>query len=163
MRSSLALGAASVLAMLVQTTVFPWLPRLPVVPDLIVVLVVYLGLRHQGVGGALGAFLLGYFLDTFSGTTLGVNAFALTAVYAGVVLIARNLWIEGGVPAMIVVFIGAFGRDVMSIAFTALVAARGPVWQHALLHGVIGAGVAAVMTPTIFAMVAWEKRLLGVG
>jgi len=48
--------------MVIQTTVFPLLPRLPVVPDLILVLTVYLGLRHHGVGGAMGAFLFGYFL-----------------------------------------------------------------------------------------------------
>lgn len=163
MRSSIALGAAAVLAMLVQTTVLSWIPRLPVVPDLIVVLVVYLALRHPGLGGALGAFLLGYFLDTFSGTTLGVNAFALTAVYGGVSLIARNLWIEGGVPAMLVVFAGALGRELMSVFFAAVLAARAPVWHQAMLHGMVAAVVAAAVTPAIFAMVTWEKRLLGVG
>ena len=74
MRSFVALGGAGLAAMVVQTTVFPSVPRLPVVPDLILVLTVYLGLRHRGVGGALGAFLFGYFVDTFSGTVLGANA-----------------------------------------------------------------------------------------
>src|SRR5437870_13110894 len=97
--------------MVIQTTVFPALPRLPVAPDLILVLTVYLGLRHHGVGGAMGAFLFGYFVDTFSGTVLGANAFALTAVYGGVSLVARNLWIEGGLPAMAMVFLGALGRE----------------------------------------------------
>jgi len=46
------------------------------VDDLVLVLAVYLGVRHHGAGGAFGAFLLGYFLDTFSGTLLGVHAFA---------------------------------------------------------------------------------------
>ena|SRR5689334_17020196 len=148
--------------MLVQTTVFPWVPHLPVVPDLLVVLVVYLGLRHPGVGGALGAFLLGYFLDTFSGTTLGVNAFGMTAVYAGVTLVARSLWIEGGVPAMLVVFVGALARDLLSVAVAALVSARPPVWAHVLTHGLVAAGVAALLAPPVFALVGWEKRVLGV-
>src|SRR2546427_13030091 len=95
--------------MVVQTTVFPSVPRLPVVPDLILVLTVYLGLRHHGLGGALGALLFGYFVDTFSGTVLGANAFALTAVYAGAGLVARNLWVGGGVPAPAMVFLGAPG------------------------------------------------------
>ena len=40
MRSFLALAAASVVAMLLQTTVFRWLPALPTVPDLLLVLAV---------------------------------------------------------------------------------------------------------------------------
>src|SRR2546427_11421072 len=100
--------------MVVQTTVFPSVPRLPVVPDLILVLTVYLGLRHHGFGGALGAFLFGYFVDTFSGTVLGAHAFALTAVYAGVALVAPDLWVEGGVPATAMVFLRALGRELVA-------------------------------------------------
>jgi len=161
-RSSIAVGSAAVVAMLAQTTVFPWVPHLPLVPDLLVVLVVYLGLRHQGLGGACGAFLIGYFLDTFSGTTLGVNAFGMTAVYAGVTVVARSLWIEGGVPAMIVVFGGALARDLIGVAVAALVAARPPMWAHVLTHGLVAALVAALVAPAIFAIVGWEKRVLGV-
>ena len=36
-------------------------------PDLVLVLCVYLGLHEHSIAGALGAFLLGYFLDSFSG------------------------------------------------------------------------------------------------
>ena len=76
MRSAAALVVAAVAAMLLQTTIFPSLPGLPVVPDLILVLAVYLGVAHQTIGGAAGAFLLGYFLDTFSGTlTIGQLSF----------------------------------------------------------------------------------------
>ena len=79
MRSFLALAAAGVVAMLLQTGVFPALPYLPVRPDLILVLAGYLGVRHHNAGGALGAFTLGYFLDTFSGTILGMQTFAISA------------------------------------------------------------------------------------
>src|ERR1051326_6730078 len=53
--------------MLIQTTVLAAVPALPVVPDLLLVLAVYLGVRGQTVGGVVAAFLPGYFLDTFSG------------------------------------------------------------------------------------------------
>ena len=59
-------------------------------------------------GGSLGAFALGYLLDTFSGTVLGVHAFAFTLVYIGVHLVARVLWTEGGVPAVLVVLPGGW-------------------------------------------------------
>src|SRR5437879_6026265 len=55
MRSAAALVVAAVAAMLLQTTIFPSLPGLPVVPDLILVLAVYLGVAHQTIGGAAAA------------------------------------------------------------------------------------------------------------
>jgi len=162
-RSFVALGGAGLVAMVIQTTVFPSLPRLPVVPDLILVLTVYVGLRHHGIGGAMGAFLFGYFVDTFSGTVLGANTFALTAVYAGVAVVARNLWIEGGLPAMAMVFLGALGRQVAAAAVGMVVAGPAPIWQHVLRHGLLEAAAAALVTPPVFGFVAWEKRLLGLG
>jgi rod shape-determining protein MreD len=159
MRSFAALAAAAVTAMLCQTTVLPSLP-LPIMPDLVLVLAVYLGVRHPGAGGAVGAFALGYFLDTFSGTLLGLNAFALTAAYAGVHLVARHLWIERGLPVVAIVFFGGLLRDVAG-GVIALVAARTPVWQHAGGYGLAGALVASLVGPGVFAAVAWEKRLLG--
>jgi rod shape-determining protein MreD len=161
-RSFIALAAAAVAAMLLQTTVFPALPGLPVVPDLVLVLAVYLGVRHQTVGGALGAFGLGYFLDTFSGTLLGLNAFALTAVYLGVQAAARHLGLERGLPLVAVVFLGALVRDLAAVGVGALVAARAPLWQHVLRYGLTGAATAALVAPAVFAAVRWEKRQLGV-
>src|SRR5216117_1616107 len=134
--------------MLIQTTIFPSLPGLPVVPDLILVLAVYLGAAHHTVGGAAGAFLLGYFLDTFSGTLLGQNAFALSAVYLSVRFFARHLWFERGLPVMALAFYGSLVRGVAVAAAAALAAGPGPNWPHAMRAG-------------LFAALAWEKRQLG--
>jgi rod shape-determining protein MreD len=162
MRSFVVLAVSAIVAMLVQTTIFPFvLSRLPIVPDLILVLAVYLGIRHRGVGGAMGAFLLGYFLDTFSGTLTGMNAFALTAVYAAATLIARHLWMEGGFPVVAVVFVGGCVRSLATVALSALVAARTPVWHHVLRYGFLEAAAAALIAPLVFASLRWEKRLLG--
>ena len=159
MRSFLALALAAVVAMLLQTTVFPSV--LPVVPDVILVLTVYLGIRHPGVGGACGAFFLGYFLDTFSGTILGVNAFALSAVYGAAHLVARHLWMESGLGVLAIVFVGGWVREVVEAAVVALVARRSPAWQHVLRYGLLEVGAAALLAPAVFAAVAWEKRLIG--
>lgn len=162
MRSALAIVVAAVLAMVLQTAVFPTLfPRLPT-PNLILVLVVYLGLHRHGVGGAVGAFLLGYFLDTFSGTLLGLNAFAMTVVYLTVYLVARTLWTEGGLPAMVMAFAAACVHVAAAVLITWLIEASAPVWQHALRYGLFEAGVAALAAPAVFGFVNWEHRLLGV-
>ena len=159
MRSVAAVTAAGILAMLLQTTIFPALPRLPVIPDLVLVLVVYLGLHHQTVGGVAGAFLLGYFLDTFSGTVLGMNAFAMTAVFVAVYLIARRLWTEGGLPIMGLVFFAGCVRALASVFAAMLAESPGPVWDHVIRYGVFEAGVAALVAPLVFGFVAWQERL----
>ena len=160
MRSFIVLAVTAVGAMLLQTSVLPLVPFLPVVPDLILVLTVYVGIRHPSASGACGAFVLGYFLDTFSGTILGMHAFALTAVFAGVHIIGRNFWMESGAPVMILVFAGACLGQLASVAIATLVASRSPVWQHVLRYGLLEAGMAALASPLVFACVRWEKRML---
>jgi rod shape-determining protein MreD len=161
MRRFVALGIAAVVAMLLQTTLFPVVPGLVVVPDLILILVVYLGVRERTVAGAAAAFLLGYFLDTFSGTLLGLNAFALTATYLGVQWVARHLWVQRGLPVVAMVLFAALVRDAAALAVSTLVAVRVPVWHDVLGYGFAGALAAAVVAPAVFAAVAWEERLLG--
>src|SRR5206468_5787209 len=82
------------LALLLQTTVLHTLTAGRVIPDLALVLCVYLGLHEHSVAGATGAFLLGYLLDSFSGSLVGLNAFAMTSVYTLVYLISRRLWMD---------------------------------------------------------------------
>jgi hypothetical protein len=69
-RRSAAIAIAGIASMLLQTAVFPVLIPASLAPNLLLVLVVYLGVQQFGAAGALGAFVLGYFLDTFSGTLL---------------------------------------------------------------------------------------------
>lgn len=161
MRRAFAIAVASVVAMLLQTTVFPVLVPAGLAPNLLLVLVVYLGLRQFGAWGALGSFLLGYFLDTFSGTLLGLHAFAFTAVYLGVHHVARLLWTEGGLPAVLIVFAAACAHAILVLVVTALAGGGGAVWAQAVRYGILEATVAAAVTPVVFGFVSWEQRVLG--
>ena len=160
MRSFAALAATAIVAMVLQTTVFPSIPALPVAPDLMLVLAVYLGVFHRNMGGALGAFLLGYFMDAFSGVRLGANAFAFTLVFAGVQLVARSIWVQGSVPVMAVVFVAGAVRGLVMMAILTL-AGGSPLWHDVLWYTVIEPIAAALVAPAVFAMVQWEKRALG--
>src|SRR5262245_352146 len=164
MRRVVAIAVAGVLAMLLQTTIFPVLVPAGLAPNLLLVLVVYLGVQPYGAWGAPGAFVLGYFLDTFSGTLLGVHAFAFTVVYFGVHHVARVLWTEGGLPAALITFVAASVDVLLVLAITSLATARGgAMWAHTLRYGLLEATMAAAVTPFVFGVVAWEQRLLRVG
>jgi len=160
-RAIVALASAAAVAMLLQTSVFPMVPGLPIVPDLVLILTVSVAVRRQSVAGAVAAFMLGYFLDTFSGTLLGLNAFALTAVYLAVGWLARHLWVRRGLPVVGVVLFGGAVRELAAVGVAALVAARAPVWQHVLAYGLTGVLASGLVAPAVFAAVAWEERLLG--
>jgi rod shape-determining protein MreD len=159
-RSFAALAATAIVAMVLQTTVFPSIPALPVAPNLMMVLAVYLGVFHRNMGGALGAFLLGYFLDSFSGVRLGVNAFAFTLVFAGVQLVARSIWVQGSVPVIVIVFVAGCARGLVMLAILTL-AGGTPLWQHVVWYTVVESMAAALTAPAVFAAVHWEKRALG--
>ena len=161
MRVTLDVVVAALLAMLVQTTIGVLVaPVTEVVPNLVLVLVVYVGLRYHGVAGVFGAFLLGYFLDTFSGTVLGVQASACTAAYVVAYLIARTLWTEDGLPAMIVVFLASVVYVVVAHAVVVLVDRDWPGWTLVLRRGLVEATLTALVAPWMFRFLWWERRLL---
>ena len=162
MRATLVVVGAGLVAMLLQTTIGPLVtPLTEVVPNLVLVLAVYLGMRHHGIGGVVGAFLLGYSLDTFSGALLGVHAAACTAAYVVAYLIARTLWTEDGLPAMIVVFLAALVHTVVAHGVVVLVDRAWPGWMVVVRHGLEQAMLATILTPWMFRFVHWERRVLG--
>jgi rod shape-determining protein MreD len=149
-----------VLAVLVQTTLLHHAPIGGVIPDLVLVLCVYLGLFHHNLGGAVGAFLLGYILDTFSGANPGLNAFAMTLIFLLVHLLSRRLWIERGLAAIVLVFIAAAIKT-LTIVGLVLVFSEG-LPAAAIRDDILGGALAAATTPLVFAALDGGKRWLRV-
>jgi len=67
-------------SLVLQTSVFPKIPIGGMQPDLVVVIVVYLGLLKGPETGSLSGFGFGLLFDAVSGTSLGVNALAKTII-----------------------------------------------------------------------------------
>ena len=88
MRAALILALCGILAVVTQTTLLGRLAILPAPPNLILILTVYIGLRLPNSWGAVGAFLLGYLLDTFSGSVPGLHCFTMTLVFAMVYFVS---------------------------------------------------------------------------
>jgi rod shape-determining protein MreD len=140
---------SGVSAVLLQTTIFQ---HLPWIPDVLLILCVYLGIYHRSVGGAAGAFFLGYGLDSCSGVPVGMNAFAMSLVFAGVAAVSHRLWLNNPVSIISMVFLavilktgaflvlGEFGE--LADLFQPMVA-RYVMWD---------ATVAIVLTPLVFAL-----------
>jgi rod shape-determining protein MreD len=86
MRRTLPYALLSLLFLVLQTTVMPFLGIRHVVPDILVIWIVYLAVREGHIAGSTAGFLLGLAVDVLSGADglLGLSALAKSvAGFAG--------------------------------------------------------------------------------
>ncbi|MEA2625732.1 MAG: rod shape-determining protein MreD [Candidatus Binatota bacterium] len=147
------------LALVMQTTVFQFLP---LIPDMLLILCVYLGLHQHSVGGSAGAFLLGYFNDSFSGNLVGLHAFAMSLVFILVYLVSKRLWMDNVVSNVAVVFVASVLKAATISALLAFYLSLDFPWSEFLSTVWFEAIAAALMAPLVFAMLDGGKRLWGI-
>jgi rod shape-determining protein MreD len=150
MRLSLLFFAAGFVLLLFQTTLPRLVPLGPYVPDLVLVLCVYLGLNHPTVGAVVGTFLLGYSVDVFSSNVLGLNAFALSLVFITAYLSSRAIWVHSPLLSASVVFLASWvkGASLMLLWATFLTMERYGIGS--LHYILVDATMAAVLAPALF-------------
>lgn len=152
MRSALIFAAAGVLAVVIQTTLVQRLGFLPAAPDLIVVLCVYLGLHYHTAAGALGAFLLGYLLDTFSGAVPGLYSLTMTLVFGVIYLVSKRLWMENPMSNVAAVALGSAVKIVTVVLYFTVASARSVSWLVVLRTLTVEALLALVCAPAVFSL-----------
>jgi rod shape-determining protein MreD len=151
MRLFLLYVVVGVVLILLQSTLLHLLPT-SVVPDLVLVLCVYLGLHHPTVGAAIGSFVLGYSIDVVSSRLLGLNAFALTLVFLAVYFSSRSIWLHHPVVSSLIVLLAALVKGVaLALLWSVFLTAEG-FWFGALRTIIFEAMIAAVLAPAVFAV-----------
>lgn len=155
-------GLAALAAVLLQTTAFHASPLGRMVPDLILILCVYLGLHQHSIAGTTGAFLLGYFTDNFSGSVIGLHAFALTLVFLLVYLVSRRLWMDNWLANIAVVFVASMLKTLTLAMLLGLLLSQemslGRVFSNVLFE----ATLAAAFTPLVFVTLDRGRKLAGI-
>lgn len=152
MRRTLVLLVAGAAAVVVETALARGLPFLPAAPDLVLVLAVYLGLRVHSPGGALGAFLLGYLLDTFTGPAPGLNCLTATLAYGLVYLLSRRLWMENPASNVAAVALAEILRIVVAVLYFATLSTAEVPWLRVVRTLGLEALLAMVCTPLVFGL-----------
>ena len=153
---------AAVVGVLLQTTVVHLLPLGPIMPDLVVILCVYLALHEHTVAGALGAFLLGYFVDNFSGNVLGLHAFSMSLIFLLVYLLARQLWMDNVVANVAVVFAASLLKALSIALLLAFYVSADYPWSHLFTTVWFEAAIAAMFTPFVFSVLDGGRRVWGI-
>lgn len=152
MRLFLLFFLAAIFVLLLQTTLLHLLPISPVVPDLTLVLCVYLGLYHPTVGAALGAFLLGYSIDIVSSRIIGLNAFAMSLVFLTVYLSSRAIWLQNPLVTSLVVLLASLVKGAALVLVSAIFVSIEGFWIGAGWYIIREALLAALLAPIVFAL-----------
>jgi len=152
MRLFLLFFLVAIFVLLLQTTLLHLLPISPVVPDLTLVLCVYLGLYHPTVGAALGAFLLGYSIDIVSSRIIGLNAFAMSLVFLTVYLSSRSIWLQNPLVTSLVVLLASLVKGAALVLVSAIFVSIEGFWIGAGWYIIKEALLAALLAPVVFAL-----------
>jgi len=160
MRLFLLFFFVGVLLILLQSTFLHLLPMGPIVPDLVLVLCVYLGLHHPTVGAAVGSFVLGYSIDVVSSRMLGINAFAMSLVFLSVYFSSRSIWLHHPMVSALVVLIAALVKGAALVMVWVLFLSVEGFWLGAARYIIREALVAALLAPLIFAFLRRGENYL---
>lgn len=137
MNRSLIYFALAGVAAVLQTVLMPLLLQGDYKPDLVLLLVVYLGLHEGPWRGGLIVYLMGWFFDGVGGAFPGLNGFVLLAIFLAVRGIVTRVNTESSILLLLLVMAGtilqafllAFALDFFrqDISVSSLIALQLPV------------------------------------
>jgi len=120
--------------LLLQATVIPWLLPSYLKPDLLLILLIYLGLNENFRSGAILAYLLGCLLDVFAGHYLGLNGFVFLAIFFAARVAVRWFNTESSMLLVTMVFWGALAEGGLVMFALGVFAEAGDVWPVVLMY-----------------------------
>jgi len=129
MRRIVGYFALGYLFVLVQTALWPALTPFAVKPDLILMLVVYLGLSEPPLRGGVLALLLGACLDAMAGSHPGLHGVILTLVFFCVRLASMRLNTENALLLLFMIGCGTLLHAALLLLFGSF-ADAGPLWRQ---------------------------------
>lgn len=142
-------------AVVLQASIFP---RFPLVPDILLILCVYLGIYYPSVGGATAAFFLGYLFDSCSGAPGGGHAGALSVVFAAVALLSHRLWLNNPVSVLGLVLLAVGLKTLTLFTLSRLGQFAFEVSGPMLSSVVWDAALAMLLTPLVFTLLYRHQR-----
>ena len=148
-RLSLGAMALSFFGLILQGSIFPAFMPSYLIPNFLLILVVFLGFFEISALGVALAFFIGLFFDLFSGTLIGPWAGSFVFVYALLAIFAQRLFIHSISTVMVSVFIA---NVVATGIYLALLYQFQPIRTGLLSVSVIESLVSALVAPPLFAL-----------
>ncbi|MDT8443332.1 MAG: rod shape-determining protein MreD [Desulfuromonadales bacterium] len=111
-RTMIYLAMAGI-AVVLQTVLLPLVLHGYYKPDLLLILVIYLGLQEESLRGGLMAYLLGWCYDGVAGTYPGLNGFVLLGIFLAVRGIVTRVNTESSALLLLLVLAGTVLQTVV--------------------------------------------------
>ncbi len=154
MRPFLIVALVACTGLLLQSTVFHDIAYASIVPDVLLVLCVYLGLNQHTVAGAVGAFALGYLQDAASGSPAGLNACGMVVVFVLVYLTCRRLWVDNVVSKVVLVFLASLIKATVVVFLLATLVTLHGGWSSIPGSLLTQAVLSSAVAPAVFWLLA---------
>jgi rod shape-determining protein MreD len=157
------LGSALLVALAFQTSLAHAAMSNRAAVDLVLVLVVFVALRHGAVAGLLFGSLAGLCQDALSGGIVGVGGLAKSLVGVGVGTLASQFIITNPVPRFVIFLGGTLVHAACFLGIYALIEAA-PLsrsWPVILPQALLNAVIGLVVFATVERLPeAWQRRRL---
>jgi rod shape-determining protein MreD len=158
---ALRLGAALVVALAVQTTLAHAALGNRSVVDLVLVLTLFVALRHGAVPGLLFGSVAGLCQDGLSGGIIGVGGLAKSLVGVAAGALATQFIVTNALPRFVVFYVGSLAHAACFLGVYALIESRsfGRPWTPIAAQALVNA-VAGLLTFTAVERLpdAWRRR-----
>lgn len=157
---SVAIVVFGFLALVLQSTFAHLVPLDLVVPNAALGIILYMGLHDYNVTrGVLISFILGYLMDAFAGSPMGLHTVVAVAVFLISRVAALRLFLQGWIFEIILTFFLALLASAMVLGLRALFDEDfGSLLIH--LKIVVSRAVAtAVVAPVVFRVMTWIERI----
>ena len=136
-------------ACLLQMTLLPRYLLDPFQPNLLIVLVVYLGLKMPHRLAGVAAFGLGLLQDSFSGIYLGLHAFSYLCIYTLLSELADRLYTDNRALFVLVVFLATVFSALLNLLMLAIFSVSKGVYAS-LLPALIPQALVNALVASLF-------------
>lgn len=136
------------------------LPALPLSPNLILIIVTYVGQFYSPIIGLVISFILGYFLDVVSGTLLGLNSFSMVSLCYLSFILGKRMVMQSSFAQIFTVFI--FFIIYSGIVYSLFKFFGMDISIYPFVKTAVGDGVAtAIISPILITAIRRMERRLG--
>ncbi len=147
-----------VFCLVLQVTLLPHFLADPYQPNLLLIVVSYMGLRSRSPLAFLAVFAVGIAQDCFSGIYFGLHAFTYLCLYFVLAHTSSQLYTDRRSLMILVVFCGTVGSGLLSLVLLALFSTADGIYAS-ILPALIPQGlVNALVASVVFSFPALAAR-----
>ncbi len=153
------IGLIIIFAVVLQTTLVNYLAVLRVKPDLLLMIVLYIGFKSGPLRGELSGFLSGLLEDIFSGNLIGINALSKTILGNLAGLGRDKLAFENLITQIVVTFLATSIYAFLLFLLKTFFLNRGISFVATIKYGVIASFYNAILAVFVFRLL--DKLKIG--